>query len=99
MPEGYEGCDRISATIALGNGEADPEATASCIIHPAALDNILQLALLACHSGQIDRLHHAYVPVRVDSMTVWKSLAKPPVAVAGHGAAKGSLRGIRGGYA
>lgn len=65
-------------------------------LHPASLDAIFQLGLIACHGGRADRAVQAFVPVHFESLYLKVSAASPDSAVA---IAKGELRGLRGAYA
>ncbi|KAF4624751.1 hypothetical protein G7Y89_g13418 [Cudoniella acicularis] len=64
-------------------------------IHPASLDLCHQLALIACHGGQTERVRHAFIPVFIDDITVWpRNFEKW-----GQGVAVGHLKGLRGAHA
>ena len=67
------------------------------VMHPATIDTLLQLAMIACHSGQIENVNHVYVPVAVEDMSLWM----PDSTETGYsscGIATGELRGSRGAY-
>lgn len=68
-------------------------------LHPATLDTCLQLALIACHAGQVDRMRKAFVPIVADEMTIWVPNAEDRDAEFGYGRGSGQLRGLRGAYA
>ncbi len=68
-------------------------------LHPATLDTCLQLALIACHAGQIDRFQHAFVPILVHDMSIWVPEMQGQEGDLGYGIATGELRGLRGAYA
>lgn len=69
------------------------------VIHPATIDTCLQLALLACHAGQIDNMRKAFVPIVVDEMSLWVPGEEDAESEVGYGQATGELRGLRGAYA
>lgn len=71
----------------------------SYTLHPATLDTCLQLALIACHAGQIDKMRTAFVPIVADDLTVWIPNAEDRDAGFGYGKGSGQLRGLRGAYA
>ncbi|KAF2705690.1 hypothetical protein K504DRAFT_460398 [Pleomassaria siparia CBS 279.74] len=66
-------------------------------IHPAALDNLLQLANIAAYSGSAKLAKQAYIPVMFDNLTIWnrQDLGR---SGAGYAVAEGELRGSRGMY-
>lgn len=68
-------------------------------LHPATLDTCLQLALIACHAGQVDRMRKAFVPIVADELTIWVPNAEDRDAEFGYGKGSGQLRGLRGAYA
>jgi len=65
-------------------------------LHPASLDSIFQLGLIACYSGQIENARSAFVPIHLNSMHL-----KSEAFGGDHGTviAHGELRGLRGAYA
>ncbi|CAI7630711.1 unnamed protein product [Penicillium discolor] len=72
----------------------------SYAIHPASLDAALQLALVACHGGQTDRVRSAYVPIHIGQLYVKNTLQiLTQKEEWGIGIAEGELRGLRGAYA
>ncbi|KAI1389028.1 polyketide synthase [Hypoxylon trugodes] len=64
-------------------------------LHPASLDSILQLGLIACHGGQIDLVKSAYLPTRIEEMYLQSNIS----GSTGIASATGDLRGLRGAYA
>lgn len=72
----------------------------SYAIHPTSLDAALQLALVACHGGQTDRVRSAYVPIHIGQLYVKNTLQiLTQKEEWGIGIAEGELRGLRGAYA
>lgn len=65
-------------------------------LHPATLDTCLQLALVACHGGQVETFEKAYVPIAVDSMSLWVPELFDEKDGLGRGIAIGELCGLRG---
>lgn len=65
-------------------------------IHPATLDNCLQLALISCHAGQVENVNRAFVPIFAENVTIWVS---DPTETEGWGVASGKTLGLRGLYA
>ena len=63
-------------------------------LHPASLDATIQLGLLACHGGQIERMTTAFVPIHLSQMTVRATGHQ----TWGFAAAHGTLRGLRSAY-
>ena len=68
-------------------------------IHPATIDTCFQLALLACHAGQVDNVRKAFVPIVVEEMSLWIPGEEDAESEIGYGQATGELRGLRGAYA
>lgn len=66
------------------------------LLHPAALDTCLQLALIGTYAGQVENVKKAFVPVAVDEMTVWVPQSCGETAV---GLGGGRLLGQRSLYA
>ncbi|KAF7538397.1 hypothetical protein G7054_g2978 [Neopestalotiopsis clavispora] len=64
-------------------------------LHPASLDALFQLGLIACHGGQLDKAATAYVPVHIDELYIKNGNQQSW----GVGHACGELRGLRGAYA
>lgn len=67
------------------------------VINPATLDTCIQLALIACHAGQVENVRKAFVPVHADDISIWV----PQVSgeETGYGLASGKTRGLRAAYA
>ncbi|KAI1462952.1 polyketide synthase [Daldinia caldariorum] len=64
-------------------------------LHPASLDAIFQLGLIACHGGQTNVAHTAYVPTHIDRLYIKNGNTETwGTAIAG-----GELKGLRGAYA
>ena len=92
--------NRATATIALHTTEGNVKGGESSYpIHPSTVDFCLQLALIACHAGQPENVHQAFVPVVVDEMSLWIPNDEDKAASIGYGQATGELRGLRGAYA
>lgn len=68
-------------------------------LHPATMDICLQLAVVACHGGQVENFKKAYVPIAVDSMSLWVPDMLDEQGALVRGIATGELRGLRGAYA
>ena len=67
-------------------------------IHPTALDALFQLALISCHTGKVDNVRSAYVPMSAKQLSICIPSVKDMNST-GQGVAKGELRGLRGAYA
>lgn len=96
-------CLQADASENLAVADVSLKTTAGTVVgestyqlHPASLDAIFQLGLIACHGGRVDKAVQAFVPVHFDSIYLKTSAASPGTAVA---IAKGELRGLRGAYA
>ena len=91
--------------LATANVNLKPKSTWTKIdesiypLHPATLDNCFQLALIACHAGQVDRFEKAFVPIDIDEMFIWVSEQRGDDMTLGYGIATGELRGLRAAYA
>ncbi|KAL9084936.1 MAG: hypothetical protein Q9159_004980 [Coniocarpon cinnabarinum] len=68
--QAYWGSNIAGATVAL-KPTGDDAAESHYLVHPATLDTCIQLALIACHAGQVERLEKAFVPVFIDEVTIW----------------------------
>ncbi|TRX95680.1 hypothetical protein FHL15_003234 [Xylaria flabelliformis] len=64
-------------------------------IHPAAIDACLQLALISLHSGQVESVKSAFIPVFLDNISLWVS--NPPEKK-GRAVAAGRFEGQRSAY-
>ncbi|KAI3316712.1 hypothetical protein HD806DRAFT_552023 [Xylariaceae sp. AK1471] len=64
-------------------------------LHPASLDALFQLGLIACYGGQLEKAATAFVPVNISEMYL-KGGQNDDWAT---GVAQGELRGLRGAYA
>ncbi|KAL9109918.1 MAG: hypothetical protein Q9227_005441 [Pyrenula ochraceoflavens] len=64
-------------------------------IHPASLDALIQLGLVSCHGGQIDKAKTAYVPIHLPRLYLRNGVNESW----GTATAVGELRGQRGAYA
>ena len=64
-------------------------------LHPASLDATFQLALIACHGGQVDKTSTAFVPIHLDDLYIRDGIDEEW----GTAIARGELRGLRGAYA
>ncbi|KAL8656993.1 MAG: hypothetical protein Q9226_002364 [Calogaya cf. arnoldii] len=95
-----DGLKRTTADVALHSTKDTVKYGESpYAIHPATIDLCLQLALMACHAGQIENVHKAFVPVVADEMSLWIPSEEDNAADIGYGQASGELRGLRGAYA
>lgn len=63
-------------------------------IHPASLDSVIQLGILACHRGQPDRLDSAFVPIHMSQLYLRAGNGQDW----GTAVASGDLRGLRSAY-
>ncbi|KAL7623513.1 hypothetical protein AAE478_007196 [Parahypoxylon ruwenzoriense] len=63
-------------------------------LHPASLDAIIQLGLIACYGGQADKASTAYVPIHLNQLYLREGRDKNW----GTAVARGELRGLRGAY-
>lgn len=64
-------------------------------LHPASLDSLFQLGLMACHGGQIEAAGTAFVPIHISQVYLKHGNGEDW----GTAVAKGELRGLRGAYA
>lgn len=95
-----DGLNRTTANVALHSTKDTVKYGESpYAIHPATIDLCLQLALMACHAGQIENVNKAFVPVVADEMSLWIPSEEDNAADFGYGQASGELRGLRGAYA
>ncbi|KAJ2988123.1 hypothetical protein NUW58_g4141 [Xylaria curta] len=60
-------------------------------LHPASLDGAIQLGLIACHGGQLEKANTAFVPVRLSHLYLQKEISGDTCTVV----ARGERRGIR----
>lgn len=96
----YQGENLATANVALRptlNSAQNGESVYP--LHPATLDTCLQLALIACHAGQVERFQSAFVPILVHDMSIWVPEQQIQEVDLGYGVATGELRGLRGAYA
>lgn len=92
--------NRTTAIVALHTTEDNVKGGESpYAIHPSTIDTCLQLALMACHAGQIENVRQAFVPVVADEMSLWIPSDADNASPVGYGQATGELRGLRGAYA
>lgn len=64
-------------------------------LHPASLDALFQLGLIACHGGQVDKAGSAFVPIKISQLYLRSGNNEDW----GTAVASGELRGLRGAYA
>ena len=64
-------------------------------LHPASLDAIFQLGLIACQGGQADKTSTAFVPIHLNELYIKHQNDQDW----GTAIARGELRGLRGAYA
>jgi SAM-dependent methyltransferase len=65
-------------------------------LHPASLDALIQLGLIACHGGEVEKATTAFVPVHLNRLYLNSSTTDEEWAT---GTALGVLKGLRGAYA
>lgn len=95
----YRDTDTVYANIALTPTTDTVEGGESHYpVHPATLDSCLQLALIACHSGQVENMRQAFVPIHLDQVSIYTPSKIDLVELHGHGLAIGEVRGLRGLY-
>ncbi|THW50357.1 ketoacyl-synt-domain-containing protein [Aureobasidium pullulans] len=65
------------------------------IIHPTTLDACIQLAVIAACNGDVKGICKAYLPTKIDNLTIWQVPNSPPLP--GHGVllSHGTCRGMR----
>lgn len=90
----YRGTNTASAKVAL-NPTPNFKNESRYPIHPGTLDTMIQLALISCHAGQVERFEKAFVPIFADDVTVWVPEANQPQ---GLGVASGEIVGLRSMY-
>lgn len=100
----FQGLSNLKSTS--GRAAADVElaptmnvmsAESAYWLHPASLDNCLQLANIAAHNGNFELAKQAYIPVMFDDLTIWNK-QKQEHSGQGYAVAEGKLRGSRGLY-
>lgn len=91
----YRGTNTACAKVVL-NPTANFKNESRYPIHPGTLDTMIQLALISCHAGQVERFEKAFVPIFADDVTVWVPEADQPQ---GLGVASGQILGLRSMYA
>ncbi|KAF1955974.1 polyketide synthase [Byssothecium circinans] len=64
-------------------------------LHPASLDAVFQLSLVASHGGQIDRVRSAFVPVHIDQLHVRNGISQESAFAI----ALGEMKGLRSAHA
>lgn len=82
----------LDTTSALFHGPESPY-----FVHPATLDMCAQLALIAAHGGQVERMSTAYVPSFVGELTLW--IPEDQTEPCAFAIAKGERHGLRGAHA
>ncbi|KAK5997657.1 Prosolanapyrone synthase [Cladobotryum mycophilum] len=91
----HRGSNIASASVAL-----DPTAgfknESEYVIHPATLDTCIQLALISCHAGQVEKFEKAFVPIFADDVSIWVPESTEEQAL---GVASGNIVGLRSIYA
>jgi NADPH:quinone reductase-like Zn-dependent oxidoreductase/SAM-dependent methyltransferase len=91
------GSQRAAANVALAPTLEAVTAESKYPLHPASLDNCLQLANIAAYSGNARLAKQAYIPVMFDELTIW-SQHNQGSTEPGYAVAEGELRGSRGLY-
>ena len=105
---GYGPCFQGLSNLKFANGRAAADvelaptkdvvnAESAYTLHPATLDNCLQLANIAAYSGNFDSAKQAYIPVMFDDLTIWNTKDREHSGP-GYAVAEGKLRGSRGMY-
>lgn len=96
----YRGENRATALVNL-NPTVDVVKGGESVypIHPTTLDTCLQLALIACHAGQVEKFKHAFVPIVENDMSIWLDTTEGVKQEVGQAVASGEIRGLRGAYA
>jgi len=91
----YRGSNIAAADVAL-KPTAGLANESKYTIHPAALDTIIQLALISAHAGQVENLEKAFVPIFADDVSIWVPESENKQ---GLGVASGKILGLRSMYA
>ncbi len=68
----------------------------SYVLHPASLDGVIQLGLIACHGGRADEANTAFVPVHFSQLYLSASI--PQDLESATAVAHGERRGLRNAY-
>ncbi|KAL8866852.1 MAG: hypothetical protein Q9198_008735, partial [Flavoplaca austrocitrina] len=87
------------ATLALNTTPSESEGTvkggeSNYPLHPASLDGVIQLGLIACHGGRPKEANTAFVPVQLSSMYLANDITGDTCTVI----ARGERRGMRAAY-
>lgn len=88
--------DLAEAKVALKTTEGTVTAESTYPLHPASLDSLFQLGLIACHGAKLGTATTSFVPIHLDQMYLKSCGSMDDWAV---GRAFGELRGLRGAYA
>lgn len=91
----YRNVNTASARVAL-KPTVNLTHESSYTIHPGTLDTMIQLALISCHAGQVERFDKAFVPIFADDVTIWVPDTQEQE---GLGVASGEKLGLRSIYA
>ncbi|KAI0003422.1 putative polyketide synthase [Xylariaceae sp. FL0662B] len=95
--QAYPGTNIAAADVALNpTSDTVNGGESQYAIHPATLDTCIQLALISCHAGQVERFNKAFVPILADNINIW---VPDSYEERGCGVANGRLLGLRGLYA
>ncbi|EED13647.1 polyketide synthase, putative [Talaromyces stipitatus ATCC 10500] len=92
----FRGSNLASANVAL-KPTADFANESKYTIHPATLDMCIQLALIACHAGQVENFKNAFVPIFADDVSIWVPESESDDKALG--VASGRILGLRSMYA
>jgi len=90
--------DQCRASIKLDPSAGTMKLESEYRIHPATIDACLQLALISSHGGSVESAKSAFVPVTIDSLTIWNNTPAKHLQN-GIAIASGATKGPRGLYA
>ncbi|KAF2853353.1 hypothetical protein T440DRAFT_505702 [Plenodomus tracheiphilus IPT5] len=85
--------NQASAWVSLETTAETMKGESRYVLHPAALDGVIQLGLIACHGGQTDQVSAAFVPVHFSKLSLSASIPRDLSALAA--IARGDRRGLR----
>jgi acyl transferase domain-containing protein/NADPH:quinone reductase-like Zn-dependent oxidoreductase/SAM-dependent methyltransferase len=88
----YHRSNSASASVELVPENTSDEQS-KYVVHPATLDTCLQLALIACHAGQVENVKTSLIPVAAGEVIIWNG---PPTKEKAQAVASGQMSGIRG---
>ena len=73
---------------------ADENQESRYVIHPATLDSVFQLCIIAGHSGQTEKIRAPFTPNVIKECTVWKASESTPQSLNGKAFAKGVVQNL-----